>query len=59
MTYSSDTTMATEGQQQFITEASATSGGDAPEKADASQRLIYQHLSHGRHADKDPGNETV
>ena len=59
MTYSSDTTMATEGQQQSITEASATSRGDAPEQSDASQRLIYQHLSHGRRADKEPGNDAA
>ena len=58
MTHCSDTTLATEGQPS-ITETNATHVGDAPEQSDASQRLIYQHLSHGRRADKDLGGDTA
>lgn len=47
MTHSSDITLATEGQQP-VNEVSAMPTNEATEQSDASQRLIYQHLSHGR-----------
>ncbi len=46
MTHSNDTTLATEGQQP-VTEVSTMPTNETNEQSNASQRLIYQHLSHG------------
>lgn len=58
MTTFSDTTLATEGQQP-VTEASSMPTNEATEQSEASQRLIYQHLSHGRHAAQALGDDTA
>lgn len=58
MTHSSDTTLTIEGQQS-VTEMSSVPTSEVTEQSNVSQRLIYQHLSHGRQVAQTSDDDTA